>query len=114
LGRSKQFNLGCRGETRQYKKLHGYHNFEHTIRTSPTSRSSEATPTTFRNAQRKEISTMSQIAALAAANVLPQNAVPLIQGATAPQNQGNAAPTASTQDTVSISSEAKELQGHEK
>lgn len=57
---------------------------------------------------------MSQIAALTAANALPQNALPLIQGAAAPQNQGNAAPTSSTQDTVSISSEAKELQGHAK
>ena len=32
---------------------------------------------------------MSQIAALTAANALPQNALPLIQGAAAPQAQGN-------------------------
>jgi hypothetical protein len=57
---------------------------------------------------------MSQIAALTAANALPQNALPLIQGAAAPQAQGNASPTPASQDTVSISSEAKELQGHEK
>lgn len=57
---------------------------------------------------------MSQIAALTAANALPQNALPLIQGAAAPQNQGNGAPISSTQDTVSISSETKGLQGKEK
>ena len=35
---------------------------------------------------------MSQIAALAAANILPQAALPLIQGSAAPQTQGNTAP----------------------
>ena len=53
---------------------------------------------------------MSQIATLAAANTLPQAALPLIQGSAASQTQGNAAPTSSTQDTVSISSKAQELQ----
>ena len=57
---------------------------------------------------------MSQIAALTAANALSQNALTLIQGATAPKNQGNVAPPSSTQDTVSISSEAKQLQNREK
>ena len=57
---------------------------------------------------------MSQIAALATANTLPQTALPLIQGAAALQTQGNASPAPASQDTVTISSEAKELQGHEK
>ena len=57
---------------------------------------------------------MSQIAALATANTLPQAALPLIQGAPALQAQGNTSPAAATQDTVSISSEAKELQSHHK
>lgn len=57
---------------------------------------------------------MSQIAALATANTPPQAALPLVQGAAALQAQGNSTPASSTKDTVSISSEAKELQGHHK
>jgi len=57
---------------------------------------------------------MSQIAALATANTLPQAALPLIQGAATLQTEGNASPTPASQDTVSISSEAKELQDHQK
>ena len=56
---------------------------------------------------------MSQIAALAAATTLPQTA-PLAQEATAPHAQVNASPAPASQDTVSISSEAKELQSKEK
>ena len=62
----------------------------------------------------QDVSFMSQIAALAAAHILPQAALPLIQGSAAPQTQRNAAPTSSTQDTVSISSEAQELQAAKK
>ncbi len=57
---------------------------------------------------------MSQIAALAAATTLPQTAPSVAQGATAPQAQGNASPAPASQDTVSISSEAKDLQNKEK
>ncbi len=57
---------------------------------------------------------MSQIAALAAATTLPQTAPSVAQGATAPQTQGNASPAPVSQDTVSISSEAKDLQNKEK
>ena len=57
---------------------------------------------------------MSQIAALATANTLPQVALPLIQGAAALQTPSNPSSASASQDTVSISSEAKELQGHEK
>ena len=56
---------------------------------------------------------MSQIAALATANTLPQVALPLIQGAAALQTPSNPSSASASQDTVSISSEAKELQGHE-
>jgi len=56
---------------------------------------------------------MSQVA-LAAANIQPQAALPLIKESASPQTPGNTAPASSTQDTVSISSEAKELQGHKK
>lgn len=57
---------------------------------------------------------MSQIAALASATTLPQAAPPVAQGATSPQTQVNASSTPASQDTVSISSEAKELQNKEK
>ncbi len=57
---------------------------------------------------------MSQIAALAAATTLPQAAPALAQGPTAPQAQGNVPPAPASQDAVSISSEAKELQNKEK
>ncbi len=57
---------------------------------------------------------MSQIAALAAATTLPQAAPPVAQGATAPQAQGTVSPAPASQDTVSISSEAKDLQNKEK
>ncbi len=57
---------------------------------------------------------MSQIAALAAATTLPQTAPAVAQGATAPQAQGNVSPAPASQDTVSISSEAKDLQNKEK
>ncbi len=57
---------------------------------------------------------MSQIAALAAATTLPQAAPAVAQGATAPQAQGNVPPAPASQDAVSISSEAKELQNKEK
>ncbi len=57
---------------------------------------------------------MSQIAGLAAATVLPQTALPVNQGAAAPQSPGNASSAPASQDTVSISSEADELQNKEK
>ncbi len=57
---------------------------------------------------------MSQIAALATATTLPQTAQTVAQGSTAPQAQGNASPAPASQDTVSISSEANELQNKEK
>ncbi len=55
---------------------------------------------------------MSEISALAIANTLTQAALPLIQAAAAPQTQGSSSPSSSTEDTVSISSEARELQGN--
>lgn len=55
---------------------------------------------------------MSEISALAVANTLTQAALPLIQSAAAPQTQGGSSASSSTEDTVSISSEAKELQDH--
>ena len=50
---------------------------------------------------------MSEFSALAAANFLTQAALPLIQAATVPK--GNPSSSSSTQDTVSLSSEAKLL-----
>jgi hypothetical protein len=55
---------------------------------------------------------MSEISALAAANFLNQAALPLIQAARVPQ--GNPSSSSSTQDTVSLSSEAKTLQARDK
>ncbi len=55
---------------------------------------------------------MSQISALAAANFLNQAALPLIQAARIPQ--GNPSSSSSTQDTVSLTSEAKTLHAHHK
>ncbi|MDH3503204.1 MAG: hypothetical protein OEZ41_03140 [Nitrospirota bacterium] len=55
---------------------------------------------------------MSEISSLAAANFLNQAALPLIQAARVPQ--GNPSSSASTQDTVSLSSEAKTLHAHHK
>ena len=55
---------------------------------------------------------MSEVTALAVANTLTKAALPLIQSATPAQTQGSASGTSSTEDMVSISSEAKELQGH--
>jgi hypothetical protein len=57
-------------------------------------------------------SLMSEISALAAANFLNQASLPLIQAATVPQ--GNPSSSSSTQDTVSLSSEAKTLHAHHK
>ncbi len=56
---------------------------------------------------------MSQISALTAATTLPQTAQVLPQGPTAPHQHGNASPAPTSQDRVSISSEAKELQSKE-
>jgi hypothetical protein len=55
---------------------------------------------------------MSEVTALAVANTLTQAALPLIQSAAAPQTHGNASTASSTEDTVSISAEAKGLQGN--
>jgi len=55
---------------------------------------------------------MSEISALAAANFLNQASLPLIQAAALPQ--GNPSSSSSTQDTVSLSSEAKTLHAHHK
>lgn len=55
---------------------------------------------------------MSEISALAAANFLNQAALPLIKAATIPQ--GNPASSSSTQDTVSLSAQAKTLHAHHK
>lgn len=54
---------------------------------------------------------MSEFSALAAANFLTQASLPLIQAAVVPQPQGNPS-SSSTQDTVSLSSEAKALHAH--
>lgn len=51
---------------------------------------------------------MSEFSALAAANFLTQASLPLIQAAVVPPPQGNPS-SSSTQDTVSLSSEAKTL-----
>ncbi|MCB9773567.1 MAG: hypothetical protein H6750_04500 [Nitrospiraceae bacterium] len=56
---------------------------------------------------------MSEFSALAAANFLTQASLPLIQAAVVPQPQGNPSPS-STQDTVSLSSEAKALHANHK
>lgn len=56
---------------------------------------------------------MSEFSALAAANFLTQTSLPLIQAAVVPQPQGNPSPS-STQDTVSLSSEAKALHANHK
>ena len=61
---------------------------------------------------RKGVCIMSEVTALAVANTLTKAALPLIQSATPAQTQGSASGTSSTEDMVSISSEAKELQGH--
>ncbi len=55
---------------------------------------------------------MSEFPALAAANFLNQAALPLIQAARIPQ--GNPSSSSSTQDTVSLTSEAKTLHAHHK
>ena len=54
---------------------------------------------------------MSEISALAVANTLTQAVLPLIQAAAAPQTQGSSSPSSSTEDTVSIFTEVRELQG---
>ncbi|MGP0591748.1 hypothetical protein ACTRXD_04300 [Nitrospira sp. T9] len=54
---------------------------------------------------------MSELSALAAANFLTQASLPLIQAAVVPQPQGNLS-SSSTQDTVSLSLEAKALHAH--
>lgn len=54
---------------------------------------------------------MSELSALAAANFLTQASLPLIQAAVVPQPQGNPA-SSSTQDTISLSLEAKALHAH--
>jgi hypothetical protein len=54
---------------------------------------------------------MSEISALAAANALSQIVLPLIQAASIQPIQIHPAPSSSTQDAVSISSEAHDLHG---
>lgn len=59
---------------------------------------------------------MSEFSALAAANFLTQAALPLIQAATIPMGNPSlsSSTSSSTQDTVSLSSEAKILHAHHK
>jgi hypothetical protein len=54
---------------------------------------------------------MSEISALAAANALSRIVLPLIQAASIQPIQIHPAPSSSTQDAVSISSEAHDLHG---